>query len=45
MITIQGIKGLCIGLEFDETEEWGFIINLDLGFFRVTWFKDLERVE
>lgn len=42
MITAGRINGLCFGLEYSEDEELGFIVNLDLGVFRILWFKDVE---
>jgi hypothetical protein len=45
MIAFQGINGLCFGLEYTETEEFGFILCLDLGLFRIVWYKDLELDE
>lgn len=40
MIQFMWIKGLSVGLEYDENPEYGFVINCDLGLFRITWFKD-----
>jgi hypothetical protein len=45
MIVFGFVKGLCFGIEYDEHEDIGFVINLDLGIFRVTWYRDLEEVE
>jgi hypothetical protein len=41
MFQLQLIKGLSVGLEYADTEEVGFIVNLDLGILRVTWYRDL----
>jgi hypothetical protein len=41
MFTFQFIKGLSVGLEYVEAEEIGFVVNVDLGIFRVTWYRDL----
>jgi hypothetical protein len=42
MISFNFIHGLSVGLEYSDTEDLGFIVNLDLGIFRLTWFRDLE---
>jgi hypothetical protein len=41
MFQLQWIYGLSVGLEYMDTEEVGFIVNLDLGILRVTWYRDL----
>lgn len=45
MIQIQIIKGLSLGMEYVDHEEYGFVINIDLGVFRVTWYKDIVPME
>lgn len=45
LISIQLIHGLSVGLEYVDTEELGFIVNLDLGIVRFTWYRDLEDDE
>lgn len=45
MIVIRLIKGVSVGLEYDDDEDIGFFVNVDLGVFRVTWYKNLEVVE
>jgi hypothetical protein len=41
MWSFQFIKGLSVGLEYVEAEEMGFVVNMDLGTLRVTWYRDL----
>jgi hypothetical protein len=41
MFRFQQINGLSIGLEYADIPEVGFVINADLGFVRVTWFRDV----
>jgi hypothetical protein len=43
MIVFNWIKGCSVGIEYDEHDDIGFVINLDLGFFRFTWYRDLEE--
>ena len=45
MFVFQWITGLSIGLEYVERKELGFIVNLDLGIIRLTWYRDLVAVE
>jgi hypothetical protein len=45
MIVFQMIKGLAVGIEYEDDEELGFILNADLGFFRITWFKNIVMDE
>lgn len=45
IIQIAPIYGLSFGLEYDEREEIGFLINVDLGLLRITWFRDIEPEE
>lgn len=45
MFTIQLITGLSVGFEYLDDEELGFIINIDLGILRITWYKDIEEFE
>lgn len=42
MFTFKFITGLSVGLEYFEHEVIGFGVNLDLGIFRVTWYRDIE---
>lgn len=42
MIVFQVIHGLSVGLEYFDREVYGFGINLDLGFIRVTWYRDIR---
>lgn len=42
MLAISFIYGLSVGLEYFNTEEIGFGVNLDLGFIRFTYFMDYE---
>lgn len=41
MFQLKLIKGLSVGLEYVDTEKMGFIVNMDLGIFRITWYRDL----
>jgi hypothetical protein len=43
MIGFSLITGVAFGLEYFQDEEIGFGINLDLGIFRFTWFRDIEE--
>ena len=45
MIVINLIKGLSFGFEYVDHEEYGFIVNLDLGILRFQYFKDIEMDE
>lgn len=36
------IKGLSLGLEYDNHPQLGFVVNCDLGILRVTYFADIE---
>ncbi len=45
MITFGFIQGLCFGLEYTQDEELGFIICLDLGLFRIVYYKDMVEDE
>lgn len=36
------IKGFSVGLEYFDHEVLGFGINMDIGIFRATWYKDVE---
>ena len=45
MLVFAPIYGLSVGLEYVDTEDLGLIINLDLGFLRITWYKDVEEDE
>lgn len=42
ILQVMPIKGFSVGIEYDEREDFGFIINCDLGLLRFTWFKDLD---
>lgn len=37
------IKGFSVGLEYDDHEVFGFVVNCDVGIFRFTWFKDITE--
>jgi hypothetical protein len=41
MLGISMIHGLSVGIEYFDDEQAGFGVNLDLGIFRFTWFRDL----
>lgn len=41
MIVVNPIWGIGVGLEYLEDEDFGFIVILDLGILRITWYKDL----
>ena len=45
MLVFQFIKGLSLGLEYVEHEEMGFIVNLDFGIIRCTWYRDLIELD
>lgn len=45
MWDFQWIKGLAFGLEYADIEELGFVINIDLGIFRATFYADVEPEE
>ncbi len=45
MIAYQLIQGLSVGMEYVDDEDLGFIVNMDLGILRITWYKDMEEVE
>lgn len=45
ILQLAPIKGFSVGLEFDEREDFGFLVNCDLGLIRITWFKDLAPEE
>lgn len=45
MIQADIIQGFDIGLEYIESEEFGFVLTLSLGVVRFTWFKDLVEVD
>jgi len=42
MLVFQFISGFSIGLEYAEREDVGFLVNCDLGFFRLTWYRDVH---
>jgi len=39
MLAFSFILGVAFGLEYFDSEDMGFGINLDLGIFRFTWFQ------
>ena len=39
MLALSFIKGIAVGLEYFDDEDMGFGINMDLGIFRLTWFR------
>jgi len=41
MFQFSFIKGISLGIEYDDHPDLGFAINCDLGIFRVTFFKDI----
>lgn len=45
MLQVDWVQGFDIGLEYAETEDFGFVLTASFGFFRVMWFKDLVREE
>ena len=45
MFIIQWIHGLSLGIEYVEHETYGFIVNIDVGIVRVTWYRDIEELE
>jgi hypothetical protein len=45
MFDWEWITGMSLGIEYMETEEFGFVLTASLGFIRVYWFKDLEEME
>lgn len=45
MFDFQRINGLSLGIEYVETEEMGFILCIDLGLFRILWYKDMVEEE
>ena len=42
MLSIGPIYGIAFGLEYLDDEDLGFIINVDLGIIRFTWYKDFN---
>jgi hypothetical protein len=45
MFQFSFIKGASLGLEYFDSQIFGFGLNLDLGILRVTWYKDVHIVE
>lgn len=41
VIVFDWVRGLSVGLEYVDSEDLGFIVNLDLGLLRITWYRDL----
>lgn len=41
MLVFDWVRGLSVGLEYVDSEDLGFIVNLDLGLLRITWYRDL----
>jgi hypothetical protein len=44
-VTFTLIKGVSCGLEYFDHSLFGFGVNLDLGIFRLTWYKDVGYSE
>lgn len=42
MFQFSFIKGVSLGLEYDNHPQLGFVVNCDLGILRVTYFADIE---
>lgn len=45
MIQLDWVRGFDIGLEYGDTDDYGFVVTASFGIFRVMWFKDLVRID
>lgn len=45
MLQFGFIKRLSLGIEYDNHPDLGFIVNIDVGFLRVTYFAELVEME